>query len=410
MDNLQTIFLQTARAVIHHPSNPHIALEVRLILDSGSQNSYISERACELLNLETVGEQSLSIATFGSDKGSRKVCPIVNVGMCLRGYPSMSLSLYMIPTICEPLVRQPISACVKQYPHLMGLQLADFSSTELSMPVDVLIGSDFYWQLVTGSVCREAEGPIAIHTKLGWVLSGPFSHDVPDQSAMNLNITHVLQTNSIESCALGDQLRAFWELEALGIQPEEKTLYDDFVGSVKFEDGRYKVPLPWREYHDPLPNNYQLSLNRLQGLLRRLKQEPAVLKEYDNTIQEQLSKGIIEAVSPEETPPTTTHYLPHHAVVRRDKSTTKVRVVYDASARSANGPSLNDCLLKGPKFNQLIFDLLVRFRSYKIALTADLEKAFLMVSVDEADRDVLRFIWVDDLSKDSPELRIYWFA
>jgi len=59
--------------------------------------------------------------------------------------------------------------------------------------------------------------------------------------------------------------------------------------------------------------------------------------------------------------------------------------VYDASSRSANGPSLN----------QLIFDLLVHNKS----LTADLEKAFLMVSVDEADRDVLWFLWVDDVSK-----------
>ena len=65
-------------------------------------------------------------------------------------------------------------------------------------------------------------------------------------------------------------------------------------------------------------------------------------------------------------------------------ATTKLRVVYDASAR-ASGPSLNDCLHKGPKFNQLILDLLLRFRSYKIALTADIEKAFLMISVDDRD-------------------------
>ena len=58
----------------------------------------------------------------------------------------------------------------------------------------------------------------------------------------------------------------------------------------------------------------------------------------------------------------------------------------------------------------MIFDLLVRFRTYKVALTADLEKAFLMVSVDEADRDVLRFIWVDDILKDPPDLKVYRFT
>ena len=86
-----------------------------------------------------------------------------------------------------------------------------------------------------------------------------------------------------------------------------------------------------------------------------------------------------------------------------------VRVVYDASARSANSPSLNDCLLNGPKFNQLIFDLLVRFRSYRVALTADLEKAFLMVSVEEADRDVLRFLWVKVIKREPPEFAVYRF-
>ena len=70
----------------------------------------------------------------------------------------------------------------------------------------------------------------------------------------------------------------------------------------------------------------------------------------------------------------------------------KVRIVYDALAKVANSPSLNDCLLKGPKFNQLIFDLLERFR--------------LMVSVDEDDRNLLRFVWVDTI-EDPSNLKVY---
>ena len=138
-----------------------------------------------------------------------------------------------------------------------------------------------------------------------------------------------------------------------------------------------KVSLPWKEFHEPLPDNYQLSLKRLQGLLCRLRQDPAILKEYDRTIKDQLEKGIIETVQVGEPTSDRVHYLPHHAVVRRDKTTTKLRVVYDASAKS-DGPSLNECLHKGPRFNQLILDLLLRFRSYRIALTADVEKAFLI--------------------------------
>jgi len=67
-------------------------------------------------------------------------------------------------------------------------------------------------------------------------------------------------------------------------------------------------------------------------------------------------------------------------------------------------------LHKGPGFNQLILDLLLRFRSYRIALTADVEKAFLMIAIDDKDRDVLRFIWIDDITKNEPELRVFRFA
>ena len=204
----------------------------------------------------------------------------------------MSLFLRVIPTICEPLVGKLISMYVRQHPHLLGLELADFSSTALNMPIDILIGSDYYWQLVTGSICRGTSGPVAVHTKLGWVLSGPSSLDEYGRCSMNLSVTqsvtHVLhsETHSVEQSTLDDQLQSFWELEALGIQEEERMLFDDFVSSVKFENGRYKVALPWREFHDPLPDNHQLSVNRLQGLLWRLKQEPAIFEEYDRIIQE----------------------------------------------------------------------------------------------------------------------------
>lgn len=112
---------------------------------------------------------------------------------------------------------------------------------------------------------------------------------------------HVLQVDASqgESSGLDEQLQSFWELELLGIHDKERTLLDDFATTVKFEDGRYKVTR------------------------------------------------------------SRTHYLPHHTVVHHDKLTTKLHIVYDASAGSNDSPSLNDCLQKGPKFNQLVLDLLM---------------------------------------------------
>ena len=119
-----------------------------------------------------------------------------------------------------------------------------------------------------------------------------------------------------------------------------------------------------------------------------------------------MDKGIIEIG---EQTTGRVHYLPHHVFVRHNKETTKVRIVYDASART-KGPLLNDCLQTGPTFNQKILEILIRFRSYPVAWIADIEKAFLMISMSQEDRDVLHFLWVDNPLSTNPNIIIYRFA
>ena len=115
-----------------------------------------------------------------------------------------------------------------------------------------------------------------------------------------------------------------------------------------------------------------------------------------------MSKGIIEQVEESQLlnagpNQTSMHYLPHHAVVKQDGQTTRVRVVYDGSAKEKfDSPSLNDCLMNGPNYIPKLFNVLIRFRSYPIALTSDIKKAFLMIHVAEADRNYLRFLWFEN--------------
>ena len=192
--------------------------------------------------------------------------------------------------------------------------------------------------------------------------TGPADLTRPQGTIVNFVTTHTLRVDDgVTNKMLDATMRSFWELESLGIQvySMENNVSDHFASSVKMKDGRYEVLLPWRECHDPLPTNYDLS-RRLTGLLHRLKQSPEILREYNAIIQTQLEQGIVEVVKEDGVSSGAVHYLPHHAVVRHDKDTTKVRVVYDASAKS-NGPSLNDCLHVGPKFNQKINELLFRF-------------------------------------------------
>lgn len=136
-----------------------------------------------------------------------------------------------------------------------------------------------------------------------------------------------------------------------------------------------------------------------RGHLKRLRKSLQLLLEYDTIIphfiiRDQLRMGIVEVIAvPALTVSDRTHYLPHHGVVRQDKATSKLRIVYDASERTT-GISLNNYLYTGQKFDQSIhvFDILLHFRLQQVVLTGDIEKAFLMVSICERDRDSLGFL------------------
>ena len=91
-------------------------------------------------------------------------------------------------------------------------------------------------------------------------------------------------------------------------------------------------------------------------------------------------------------------YLPHQAVLTPYKSTTKLRVVYDASARSKNGIILNEAHYQGPIILPQLVGILLRARGYPIVAVGDVEKAFLQISLYPSERDVTRFLWVQDIS------------
>ncbi|XP_053392222.1 uncharacterized protein LOC128554912 [Mercenaria mercenaria] len=121
---------------------------------------------------------------------------------------------------------------------------------------------------------------------------------------------------------------------------------------------------------------------------------------YGDVIDEQLKKGIIEEVDKRITRAGLIHYIPHHAVVTPTKSTTKLRIVYDASARAKQSDrSLNENLYRGPVMLHDLCGMLMRFRLHKIALVADIEKAFLQIGLQPIDRDVTRFLWIKDFNK-----------
>ena len=243
-------------------------------------------------------------------------------------------------------------------------------------------------------------GPVALDSKLGWLLSGPLN----DHSKAVTTHSHVIIHGGFtdppmdeNSDPLISTLQRFWNVESLGILDEKREYQSTmFLQTILFNNNQYEVGLPWKEGHPDVPNHFNVCLNRLRLLHRRLLGTPELLKEYDRIIQEQLSKGIVEPV-PSDSLQDGVHYLPHHGVIRRDKQTTKLRIVYNGSMRlSTDAVSLNDCLETGPNLIPKLFNVLIKFRWHLVTLTADIEKAFLMIRILSGDRDMLRFLWLED--------------
>ena len=136
-----------------------------------------------------------------------------------------------------------------------------------------------------------------------------------------------------------------------------------FNDTIKFEEDRYQVAWPWRHDDVCLPENFNLALGRLRSLICRLKSDRVLLEGYNYIIQQQLQKGIIEVIDKSVKIDTRKHYLPHHPILTPSKATTKVRIVYDASAKLKIGDSsLNECLYRGPVILPDLCGLLLRFR------------------------------------------------
>ena len=281
VDTQTPVLLQTARATIGNPSTDQSS-EVRLILDCGSQRTYITKQVQETLSLKALRTETVMINTFGANQRSR--------GEVLY------LSALVVPVVCDPVCCQPISLTQSSYDYLLELDLANSSLSGNKLDIYILIGSDYYWMLVTGRVLRDKDGPTAIHSRLGWILSGPTDVSSQSDTFVNLISSHsLLADSSLElepQDDLDSALRKFWTLESLGISSDEPSVYDVFKQHITFKDHRYVVNLPWKETHPHLPTNLDLCRRRLDGLLHRLKQEPDLHGDYHRIIQDQVKRGL----------------------------------------------------------------------------------------------------------------------
>ncbi|KAH8262070.1 hypothetical protein KR038_001985, partial [Drosophila bunnanda] len=230
-------------------------------------------------------------------------------------------------------------------------------------------------------------------TIFGWVLTGPLSPATPRSVSAFSTRVACSQDDSLDQ-----PLTKFWEVEEspTRIVPEADEVCErNFVQTtLRNEGGKYVVTLPLR---DPEHMGSELASSRslvLAQFLRneqRLKKDPPLKARYDAVIQEYLDLGHMKEVSP--TSHSASYYLPHHAVFKPDSTTTKVRVVFNASSPSANGTSLNDILYAGPVLQSDLTIQILKWRYFKFVFNADIEKMYRQIWVNPKHTSLQRILF-----------------
>ncbi|XP_060552386.1 uncharacterized protein LOC132713726 [Ruditapes philippinarum] len=416
----EMVLMQTARTEILNSHNNKRA-EVRILLDCGSQRTYITEKLAEKLKLKKEKMEEIKLVTFGSKDVKTVHTHSTTLQLKLKNGEHMSISANIVPVISGTIQRKQINVLgkdgIKDIIHSVDLADNIPKENEFSS-VELLIGNDFYLDIVLPQRIEIQSGLYLLASKLGWLLTGRTDEN-SDETGSETNLliltygdcqtaSKIFQSTD-SSLPLKPELVDLWNTEAIGVvekkeTSEDKEVMEGFKETLKFENGRYYVTWPWKEERkELLPVNKELSFGRLKSCVKRLRNKPELLEKYDSIIQEQLSKGIIEEVN--DTKGDLIHYIPHHAVINPQKST-KVRVVYDASSKcKPEYSSLNECLHRGPVMLHDLCGLLMRFRLHKIAIIADIEKAFLQIGLQESERDVTRFLWLKSCEKPSTDLQ-----
>ena len=284
--------------------------------------------------------------------------------------------------------------CLARYSHLKGIHMED-TDTKDSLPVHLILGASDYAKMKTETAPRiGALGePIGEKTKLGWTIMSPGKE-------VDLSTMFFTQTSNAD-------YERLCRLDVLGLADssvgDQNEIYAEFKEQLHRDPaGWYETGLPWRGNHPPLENNEAGSLRRLNTLVRKLKHQ-GMIERYDKVIKDQIEEGIVERTT--EPVKSREFYIPHKAVVREAAESTKLRVVYDASARANKGaPSLNECLNPGPPLQNQLWGVLVRSRFHPVAIAGDIKQAFLQVRIREEDRDALRFHWLKDLTTETVEV------
>ena len=395
------ILLMTCRIIVETPQG---VVKARALLDTGSSASFVTELLAQLLRLRrfTQNARICGIAGISHSDGKQAITQFLVSSTHSSGV-RYSVNAFIVPQITG---NQPVCTIpVQNWTHLEGLALAD---PEYNRPgrIDILLGVEVFVEVIRhGRRSGPQNTPTALNTEFGWVLAG---HTGP-QSDIQLVSTH------LTSIMTGDDiLRRFWEVEEktvtnCDLSMEERCALEHFSSNhSRNEEGKFIVPLPKRLVETKLGESRSQAVRRFLSFERSIHSR-GIFPEVQKVIQEYFDQYHAEEVPPGdlEKPQNQVFYLPIHVVTKESSTTTKIRAVFDASAITSTGISLNSILMVGPTVHPPLTDVLIRFRNHRIAMIADVSRMYRAILLTEPDKDLHRFVWRNNPSE---QLRDYWMT
>lgn len=382
-----TVLLATA--VVHILDGARNYQPIRVLIDSGSQSNFVTDKCVQRLRLPRT---HLSTTIYGlnemSSFSSKGLAHCV-VRPMTGSEPVLSFEAIIVPKLCSDMPSFDLQEPSWEY--LSGLDLAD-KTFYLSRGIDLLLGADLFVQLLrSGRITGGAGLPSAVETVFGWVLLGQVNHNEGKFGGPSNFMVY-------PRIPLELTLPKFWEIEQIPDRsfqsPEDMECERLYQKTVRRDPtGRYTVSLPFKGQEPDLGDTYFQAYRRFLNLENRLQKNPSIYASYCDFMKDYMDSGHMSILRREETRPLRSCYLPHHCVVKPDSVSTKLRVVWDASAKGPKGISLNDTLLPGPKLQKDIFSLLLLFRFHPVVFIADIKQMFRQILVQPSHRQFQRILW-----------------
>lgn len=364
----------------------------RALLDSGAQSNLVSQEFVDKLGLPLT---PTSLSLIGINQCVSNLTNKINMTIFsnVSSY-QFKLCCYVTPVIASTIPSDKINISSISIPPNICLSDPEFY---ICKDIDMIIGSALFWDLLLeGNIKLGKNAPTLQNTKLGWIVAGS---TVITQDISLCNFSQIIDLDS--------QLKTFWELNEIDLSTDRtnddvqcEELFDKHT--IRDKNGQFIVKLPLKYSPNLLGDSKKIAVDRFLALEKKFRTNVSFYQLYKNFIHEYIVLGHMTKVKINNIEPN--YYLPHHGIYKESSLTTKLRVVFDGSSSSNSGWSLNDLQYTGPKVQNNIFDLLLRFRFYKYVVSADVSKMYRQILMHEDHKPLQQIIWRDS---PSDELSVY---